>query len=146
MFIKMKPEEVEKALKCCMDKTTTYCCDKCPLYKVNGIENCTEVLSCNAAALLRECRAENEKLTVNMNVYALTVRNLVEENERLMREKTALECVVSTARNQGRSEIITEFEEKLMGRFNICESAMYSETNVRELIARVAKQMKEEKK
>ena len=39
-------------------------------------------------------------------------RNEVEllqaENERLMREKTALECVVSTARNQAKQEVARE--------------------------------------
>ena len=41
------------------------------------------------------------------------------ETERLMREKTALECIVSTARNQGRAEAVSEFIYQANGRFPI---------------------------
>ena len=42
-----------------------------------------------------------------------TCEELTEENERLMREKTALECVVATARNQAKSDTVREMQERL---------------------------------
>lgn len=46
-------------------------------------------------------------------VVALEKKKIAEENERLMREKTALECVVSTARNQAKADTVRKFAERL---------------------------------
>lgn len=43
------------------------------------------------------------------------VEKLQGENERLMREKTALECVVSTARNQAKQEVVRAILEEFEG-------------------------------
>lgn len=39
------------------------------------------------------------------------------ENERLMREKTALECIVSTARNQAKADTVRKMHERLQAYF-----------------------------
>ena len=38
---------------------------------------------------------------------------LAKENERLMKEKTALECIIATARNQGKAEAKTEVAREI---------------------------------
>lgn len=42
-----------------------------------------------------------------------------------------------------RSEAITEFAERLKGRFNVCAKAKYSERTVHEVIDHIAKEMRE---
>jgi hypothetical protein len=48
-------------------------------------------LASNALSLIKELTEENKKLTINMNAYGLTAKNLGEENERLQAEITHLE-------------------------------------------------------
>lgn len=142
MFIKMKPEEVKKALKCCMDKTTTFCCDKCPLYKVNGIENCTEVLSCNAAILLREKDAEIERLKNRITVQ------VVMPDEKMEEIKSDLLARIPAIR----AEAITEFAERFKNALNdVSRWQMHGVEGEyfiigKSLVDRIEKELKEEKK
>lgn len=141
MFIKMKLEEVEKALECCMDKTTTFCCDKCPLYKVNGIENCTEVLSCNAAILLREKDAEIERL-----------RAACEEAVQCFIRLDTLYKIQCKRLETARSETITEFAERFKNALNnVSRWQMHGVEGEyfiigKSLVDRIEKELKEEKK
>lgn len=56
---------------------------------------------------------ENEALKTLLNESYDTQNALTEENERLMRDKTALECVVSTARNQAKADTVRKYAEKV---------------------------------
>lgn len=102
------------------------------------------------ANLLRENNAEIEKLTVNMNAYGLTAKNLAEENERLTNICQSYALQYGTARdkeyflNKARAEAITEFAEKVVGRFNTCDKAMYPQTAIHDVVTRIAKEMKAE--
>lgn len=66
----------------------------------------------------KEKDAEIERLTKEHAKYVEDVTVMLSEKnmevERLMREKTALECVVSTARNQGRAKAIDEFAQRVL--------------------------------
>lgn len=63
--------------------------------------------------LCDECDAFEKAADQLVEHYETIIREKDAEIERLMREKTALECVVATARNQGRAEAITEFADRL---------------------------------
>ncbi len=97
----LKPEDVMRALECCLVSNTHQCedCENCPFDECpNTI--CQNLLAYHALALLREYQAENAEKN--------------KEIEMLMREKTALECVVTTARNQGRAEAVDEFVNEIV--------------------------------
>jgi hypothetical protein len=96
----LNAEQIKKALECC----TIWCgCDDCPFdpkgdcYK--GSMECGNDLMKNALALI--------------NSQEQRIKELTEENERLMRDKTALECIVSTARNQAKAATVRKMQERL---------------------------------
>lgn len=95
----LNAEQIIRALECCANGG--WCIrDGCPLYKddeFGDIEKCTSELSKNALALIK---SQDQRIA-----------ELTEENERSMREKTALECVVSTARNQAKADTVRKMRE-----------------------------------
>ena len=95
----MERNEVIKALECCEHIQCQG--EQCPYHPLN---RCREQLRHDCYALIKELTQANEmlsesydhlektkdellaersKLTINMNAYGLTVKNLAEENERL---------------------------------------------------------------
>ena len=83
----MKPEDVMTALEICVNGA---CCNECPYFKK---ENCATKLHEDALAIIRELTEQNralggvilkkdaeiERLTINMNAYGLTAKNLAED-------------------------------------------------------------------
>lgn len=112
-------EAVVKALELHADCETDNCFE-CPyekyLSKENG--NCVHHLTIDVLTILRESTAEIKRLKKEHADYVEDVTAMLSEKhieaERLMREKTALECVVSTARNQGRTKAIDEFAQRVL--------------------------------
>ena len=88
--MKLNRDDIIKALECGVRQN----CDGCPLYDALGDSDgaCLDIMPPNILSLIKE---------------------LVEENERLMREKTALECVVATARNQAKNDTVRKMQERL---------------------------------
>ena len=82
--MKLNKDQVNKAIKHCVDGEG---CRGCPYEE---LDSCVEI-----EYLLRR------------------IKELTEENERLMREKTALECIVSTARNQAKTDTVRKMQERL---------------------------------
>jgi hypothetical protein len=70
-----------------------------------GISTVKKVIE-DSLALLREKDAEIERLTINMNAYGLTAKNLAQEFEDY-RADVQMEIA------EARAEAITEFEERL---------------------------------
>lgn len=101
------------------------------------------------AAQLREKDAEIERLKQEHKDYIEDTTALLSEKnakcEKLMRENAVyangVEKVAENYHRQGRAEAITEFAEKLKGRFNVWSNAMYSETTVQSVITKVIKEM-----
>ena len=88
--------------------------------------------------------------TFLMNVLSLInsqeqrIKKLTEENERLMREKTALECVVSTARNQAKADTVRKMQERLISEFDRMHKNNFMTVEVRQwIIDQIAKEMLE---
>jgi hypothetical protein len=131
----MKAEDVMKALECCMltNEQQECRCEECPLWETS-VMVCQELLAYHALALLREKDAliakheayidtlnddkanlveqiekkdaEIERLTVNMNAYGLTAKNLAQEFEDY---RADVQMEIADAR----AEAITEFAEKI---------------------------------
>lgn len=57
--------------------------------------------------------AEGYEIKTEDVVPRSEVEELTKENERIMREKTALECIVSTVRNQAKQEVARKIFEEL---------------------------------
>ena len=70
--------------------------------------------ACHYNKFIAGCRDElcGDALAL-INSQEQRIKELAEENERLMREKTALECVVSTARNQAKADTVRKMQERL---------------------------------
>ena len=103
----LKPEDVMKALEWCSDLRL---CVDCPMraegYFSHSGNACRQALMKNALALLREKDAEIERLTVNMNAYGLTAKNLAQEFEDY---RADVQMEIADAR----AEAITEFAERM---------------------------------
>ena len=140
----MKPEDVMRALEHCANyKSQEVSCVGCPLYRkcdVNTLEGL-------ALALLREKDAEIERLTVNMNAFGLTAKNLAEDNERLtaqIEHCDACDRIGLTHSEhevcikQARADAITEFAERLVTYYNALKSGL-----VAYHIEQIAKEMRE---
>ena len=92
--MELNREQIIKALEWCSELRL---CVDCPMraegYFSHSGNACRKALMENSLSLIKE---------------------LTEENERLMREKTALECVVSTARNQAKAAAVQKMKERLI--------------------------------
>ena len=80
---------------------------------------------------LREKDAEIERLTAQIEHCDACDRIGLTHTEHMY-------CI-----KQAKSEAITEFAERLKGRFNVCNNAMYSETTVHSVITKVIEEMEE---
>lgn len=87
--MELNREQIIKAWDICTQNNN---CDECPY---DEYENCLEL---------------KEKQTVSL------IKELTAENESLMRDKTSLECIVSTARNQAKADTVRKMQEKLKER------------------------------
>ena len=118
----MKHEGVMRALECCQ-ASRGFDCWACPY---DGTERCDK-LKADALALLREKDAEIEHLKTREKVLTQMLDDGYNEWEDYVR-----------------ADAITEFAERLTGRFNLCDKAMYSQTTVHDVIAHIEKKMKEQ--
>lgn len=90
-------EKVAKGLECCSADTAD--CHNCP-YSEFAEGNCFDNAKKDALVLIK---SQEQR-----------IKELTEENERLMREKTALECVVATARNQAKNDTVRQMQDRLI--------------------------------
>lgn len=136
----LKPEDVMRALECCVIQCAE--CRKCPmLYRKDNRGTCYTELKRLALALLREKDAYIKKLTSRVEVlheielsYALQYGDAIDKD---------------IARKQLRAEAITEFEDLAIKR--ICEkvvaptpSESYIVEKCNQIIYETAKEMKGE--
>lgn len=66
--------------------------------------------------MARECEKKIEELTDEVNEARAKLTQMEEENVKLMREKTALECIISTTRNRSRAETVREMHFEIQQR------------------------------
>ena len=86
----LNAEQVNKALELCLaNDVCDSSCEICPY--TDNMKNCMDEMLRDVLALInsqeqkiKELTEENEKLTIKMNAYGLTAKNLGEENERLL--------------------------------------------------------------
>lgn len=93
----MNDNDIIKALECCAVSNCLECCavsncDDCPYFKFG---NCLEKLQLDAVDLINRLKAENERLTINMNAFGLGMKY---EKERA---------------DTARAEAIKEFAERI---------------------------------
>jgi hypothetical protein len=99
MTEKLTPEEIKKALECCVGVSPN--CDDCPANKYNAGE-CFDLVKLQASATIDCQQAEIYRLTINMNAFGLGMK---QEKERA---------------DQIKSEAIKEFAERLKNEKHIC--------------------------
>ena len=109
------------------------CNENCKHFAPPHIE---EVLRA-ALALIREKNAEIERLNKDRKELIVTLKM----NDAPFPEGLQ---IVHDFCEKLKTEAITEFAERLVGRFNVCPKAKYSESTVHDLIKRVANEMKGE--
>ena len=140
-------EQIEKALECCTSETTIeFNCTECPYIR----KGCNIVVMRDALALIKSQAQEIASLVDDCKIAEKLISEkgeeiarLTEENERLMREKTALECVVSTARNQAKAYTVREMQERVIAEFRKDDRMNYY---IRKVLDQIAKEMLEENK
>lgn len=155
----MKPEDVMRALECCVIQCAE--CRKCPmLHRKDNRGTCYTELKRLALALLRENDAKiaelqsiaefqqssNMKRHFELQEKDKQIKAKDAEIERLKNDLAISKKVSKrymTSHKQVRTEVITEFAEKLKRRFNVWNNAMYSETTVQSIITKVTKEMEE---
>jgi hypothetical protein len=71
-----------------------------------------------ALALINSQEQRIKELAEDLHATRTELTRVQEENERLMRYKTALECVVSTARNQAKADTVRKLQERLKAECN----------------------------
>lgn len=99
----LNAEQIKKALEHCIKDST---CEQCPQSPFT-------------------CHIQEDALAL-INSQEQRIEELTEENERLMRDKTALECVVSTARNQAKYDTVRKMRAMLKNAFpSIAEAIDY---------------------
>ena len=127
----LNAEQIKKALECCTGDDD---CNRCPYWEGADV-NCFDNVKSDALALIT---SQEQR-----------IKELTEENERLMRDKTALECVVSTARNQAKADTVRKMQGRLKAKLNDC--CRYISGNREyfivgeELVDQIAKEMLEGK-
>lgn len=77
--MKLDREKVTTALKICTSTNNSETCNSCPYFPSGA--TCIAVMCADALSLIRELTEENERLTINMNAYGITAKNLAEEKE-----------------------------------------------------------------
>lgn len=75
-------EQIIKALECCKSFRDFYMCDICPYCRLElaDDENCTNRLSQDALALIKELTKENERLNRIIESYMLQYGTAVDKN------------------------------------------------------------------
>lgn len=110
---KQKPEDVMRALECCITKHHENCCQ---LGTWSEEWNCMTDLMKKALALLREKDAEIERLTINMNAYGLTAKNIAKD---FADYQADVQMEIADARAEAITETVNEFVYQADGRFPI---------------------------
>lgn len=88
---------------------------------------------------IKELTEENERLEKALVEQSAENVMLIGENKRLMRDKTALECVVSTVRNQAKADTVRKMQERLHEQFH--DRVAYTRSYVHDTIDQIAKEM-----
>ena len=146
--MKLNAEQIKRALECC--NSEGHICGKCPYESVRIGISCRDKLIRDALALInsqeqriKELTEENERLITICETKIDLLKKTEAENERLMRDKTNLECIVTSARNLEKSDTVRKMQERLTSCF--CPDCDYSGHDVRRVIDQIAKEMLEDK-
>jgi hypothetical protein len=107
----LKPEDVMRALECCKEYENDDCPEHCPLYEC---ETCNMPLF---VTILREKDEEIKRLTINMNAYGLTAKNLAND---FADYQADVKMDIAAAR----AEAITEFAEKVKQAYPLISSVV----------------------
>ena len=105
MLNELNHEDALRALECCKEYENDDCPEHCPLYEC---ESCNMPLF---VTLLREKDEEIERLTINMNAYGLTAKNLAND---FADYQADVKMDIAAAR----AEAITEFAERVKEKMN----------------------------
>lgn len=145
----MKPEDVMRALECCRDNDVEDTCEYCKECPANYVRLFTEEGDClydvytAAIEMIRKMKSTLEQWEADFNTY----ESMLYSKDAEIEKQKALKKIATDNNHQcyglGYEDGITEFAERLTGRFNLCPHAMYSESTVHEVIAHIAKEMKE---
>lgn len=100
-------EGIIKALEWCIQSED---CEYCE-YNKGNIDVCS--IKSDALTLIKQLAEDNKWSAKRIIEADKMVLQLNTENERLMQDKTALECIVATARNQAKTEVVREILEKI---------------------------------
>ncbi len=113
--MELKRDEIIKALECCKSFRDFYMCDICPYCRLElaDDENCTNRLSQDALALIKELTEENEMLKKAKYIFSTVdycaddLAEALEENKRLTEENERLKAELKS-----KTLIITKKEKK----------------------------------
>lgn len=136
----LKPEDVMRALEYCKDCKANINIDIENLIRKQTAE--IEVLKAEGENYKEWYFKAVEELRQYKfgNIYEALLREKDVEIERL---KKLHEGFATKFKAEFKADAISEFAERLKGRFNMCASAMYSETTVHSVITKVIKEMEE---
>lgn len=97
---------------------------------------------------IKELTEENEKLTINMNAYGLTAKNLGEDNERLRAEVSVKKKLLDKCidlEDKVRADTVRKMQERLTLEFDRFHKSNFMTPEVRQwIINQIAKEMLEE--
>ena len=149
----MEREQIIKALECCTGLYDDKDCTVCPIFNNKA---CAVYLLQDALSLIKELTEENEKLTINMNAYGLTVKRLAEENENLHASCTELARKMQDnvrAENEElrklneyearklKADTVRNMQERINASF--CPCCEYDGHDVKRMVDQIAKDMLE---
>ena len=137
----LNAEQIKNDLEHCKFGKDKPICEGCN-YKPWIKPRCFGLLCSNALALINSQEQRIKELTDNLHASCTELTRVQEENERLMREKTALECVVSTARNQAKADTVRKMQERINAHFDSDSDYFRSSHGyIRNVVDQIAKEM-----
>lgn len=120
----LNAEQIMKGLECCASYDRDASCGECPYMYAELADNeiCSNRMAEDALSLIKE---------------------LTEENERLVKALDTMSADHNRAISLTETYTVRKMQKRLLGKFNICDKAMYSQVTVHDVINQIAKEMLE---
>lgn len=145
----MNTEQIVKALECCKSFRDFYACDNCPYGNavLADDESCTNRMSQDALALIKELQAHNENLQKENKYLRESLADEREHKEDMSVEFTCVfgqphkvsDCPITEEIDKAKADTVKKMQDKLKATF--CPDADYFGCDIHSAINEKAKEI-----